>query len=238
VARIRESGYRRRTTTLPSNNRLALSRERLNDVADVLRVAGELDATGVAHVEEAVQEALAARVGRLVIDLTPTTYLDSAALASLVRCSRRVRIDGGLFVVVAGRTAQPAAKIDLSGTRQFFHLCASVDEALDLLGAPGEPSADGGPEVQLRLYLNGSSSLARRAASAADELRAAYLPPRARIDIVDVHDDPDLAERDQVLATPLLVRLVPSPVRRIVGDLSPIDEVARALNLPLPGARA
>jgi circadian clock protein KaiB len=63
-----------------------------------------------------------------------------------------------------------------------------------------------------------------------------HLPGSYSLEVLDVLDDPQIAERDKLLAVPMLVRLKPAPVRRIVGDLSDTEVVTVALNLPLaPG---
>ena len=209
---------------------MAFHGERLTDDAHLLRVEGELEAPAVAALERAVADALEGPVERLVVDLSRTTFMDSVALGTLVRCARRVRRDGRLLVVVAGDAGQPAAKFDLSGTRHFFHLCESVDEALGV--QLGRDDRAGGSATSLRLYVNGRSPLARQAVAAIDDLRAAHLPAGSRVEVIDVSERPDVAESERLLATPLLVRLTPEPVRRIVGDLQDLDEVVEALHLP------
>ena len=205
--------------------------ERLTDDAYLLRVDGELEVLTVAPFERAVEEALDQRADRLVVDLSHTTFMDSVALGALIRYARRLRGEGGLLVVVAGDVGQPATKFDLSGTRHFFHVCASVDEALGVRTAR-DPGAPSGAAATLRLYVNGRSPYARQAVAAVNELRTTHLPPGSRVDVVDVAERPDVAEDERLLATPLLVRLAPEPVRRIVGDLSDLDEVVEALHLP------
>lgn len=56
-------------------------------------------------------------------------------------------------------------------------------------------------------------------------------PQPCRLEIVDVFDDPQLAEQDQVLATPMLVRLDPPPLVRLIGGLWNTDFVMEALQL-------
>lgn len=52
------------------------------------------------------------------------------------------------------------------------------------------------------------------------------------LEIVDVLDHPDRADDSRIIATPTVIRLSPAPRRRIIGDLSAPDQVARALELP------
>ena len=49
--------------------------------------------------------------------------------------------------------------------------------------------------------------------------------------MVDVADHPEVAEAERIVATPMLVRVAPAPVRRIVGDLSDLDRVRWGLGL-------
>ena len=87
----------------------------------------------------------------------------------------------------------------------------------------------------LRHYLVGGTPPSERALAAVPALRAA-LGEEAELDVVDLRDEPALAERERILATPLLVRVSPPPVRRIVGDLSDADRVVWTLGLGNGGA--
>lgn len=87
------------------------------------------------------------------------------------------------------------------------------------------------PVYVLRLYIAGRSPASLRALSRLRELCAADLAGRYRLEVVDVIEEPDRAERDRVLATPTLVKELPPPTRRVVGDLSDRDEVLLGLDL-------
>ena len=82
----------------------------------------------------------------------------------------------------------------------------------------------------LRLYLVGGTPPSERALAAVPALRAA-LGGEAELEVVDLREQPDVAERERILATPLLVRVSPPPVRRIVGDLSDAERVVWTLGL-------
>jgi circadian clock protein KaiB len=56
-------------------------------------------------------------------------------------------------------------------------------------------------------------------------------------EVIDVLDDPESAGRDQVFATPTLIRLTPGPQLRLFGDLSAPDKVIQGLKLDRPAAR-
>lgn len=83
----------------------------------------------------------------------------------------------------------------------------------------------------LRLYTAGQTA---RAAAALENLRAiceAHLAGRYRIEVVDLVKHPQLARGDQIVAVPTLVRRLPPPMKRIIGDLSSEDSVLVGLDL-------
>jgi len=84
--------------------------------------------------------------------------------------------------------------------------------------------------VVLKLYLVGGTPPSERAMLGLDKLRE-LLGETARLEVVDLRDRPDVAEQERILATPLLVRTEPPPVRRIVGDLSDPERVVATLGL-------
>jgi circadian clock protein KaiB len=129
--------------------------------------------------------------------------------------------------VVVGRHTQPRSRFDLTGTRQVLNVCESRAEALALVERPrAELAATHG--IVLRLYVNGDVPNAKRAVA---ELADLHLPGAAEVEVVDVQARPEVAERERLLALPLLVRLAPPPVRRIIGDLSDHEQVLNALDL-------
>jgi circadian clock protein KaiB len=82
----------------------------------------------------------------------------------------------------------------------------------------------------LKLYVVGGTQPSERAITAvADLLRV--LDDDAEVEVVDLRTQPDLAERERILATPLLVRVEPPPVRRLVGDLTDTERVLWTLGL-------
>ena len=94
-------------------------------------------------------------------------------------------------------------------------------------------TADGAPPAcQLRLFVAGNTSRSRRAIENLRALCAQHLPGQVSLEVVDIHQQPMLAERHQIIAAPTLVRVQPLPTRRIIGDLSQPERVLRALDLP------
>ena len=76
----------------------------------------------------------------------------------------------------------------------------------------------------------GGTQPSERALGAVARRRAA-LGGAASVEVVDVQEKPEVAERERILATPLLVRVAPPPTRRIAGDLSDTDRVLWNLGL-------
>lgn len=89
---------------------------------------------------------------------------------------------------------------------------------------------------RFRLYVAGEAQNSAQAVANLTALCRAHLPDRHEIEVVDVFREPARALADGVLMTPTLVRLAPSPVRRIIGTLSGTQTVLQALGLGSPAA--
>ena len=87
----------------------------------------------------------------------------------------------------------------------------------------------------LRLYVAGQTPKSMAAISNIRILCEQYLPGRYTIDIIDLMKDPALAQRHQIVAIPTLIRELPEPIRRIIGDLSNTQRVLMGLDLDEPG---
>lgn len=87
----------------------------------------------------------------------------------------------------------------------------------------------------LRLYVAGQSPRSLRAFVNLKALCETHLAGKYHIEIVDLMQDPALAQADDIVALPTLVRRLPAPLRRIIGDLSDTDRVLVGLRLQ-PGA--
>jgi len=85
--------------------------------------------------------------------------------------------------------------------------------------------------VLLRLYVAGVDSRSVEARRLCELVVQRCRPVPCKLEIVDVLDDPGQAERDQVLATPMLVRLDPPPLVRLIGGLWSAEFVMEALQL-------
>lgn len=88
-----------------------------------------------------------------------------------------------------------------------------------------------GPAYKLRLVIAGSNGRSREAVANLRQLCAGPLAGVVDLEIIDIYQQPELAEKYQVIAAPTLVRLLPLPVRRIVGDLSQEERLLRGLDI-------
>ena len=102
-----------------------------------------------------------------------------------------------------------------------------------MIGAGGEETDP--DRFVLRLFIAGTSSRSQRTISNLRALCGEHLRDRVELEIVDIYRRPDLAEADQIVAAPTLLKLRPLPVRRIIGDLSDVPRAHRALGLRAPG---
>lgn len=85
--------------------------------------------------------------------------------------------------------------------------------------------------VHLRLYVAGQSARSLAAIGNLKKICEQYLPGRYRIQVIDLLKNPKIARGDQILAVPTLVRRLPQPVRKIIGDLSNTERVLVGLEL-------
>lgn len=94
------------------------------------------------------------------------------------------------------------------------------------------------PEWDLRLYVAGATPRSIAAFRNLQRLCEEHLAGRYRIEVIDLMKSPQLAQGDQILAVPTLVRKLPEPLRKIIGDLSNTERVLIGLDLRLHGAQA
>jgi circadian clock protein KaiB len=83
----------------------------------------------------------------------------------------------------------------------------------------------------LRLYVAGQTTKAVRAFENLKRLCEEHLAGRYEIEIIDLLENPQLAQGDQILAVPTLVRRLPEPMKKIIGDLSNSERVLVGLDL-------
>jgi circadian clock protein KaiB len=83
----------------------------------------------------------------------------------------------------------------------------------------------------LRLYVAGQTPKSLTAFANLKKICTEYLKGQYRIEVIDLLENPQLARGDQILAIPTLVRNLPQPVRKIIGDLSNTERVLVGLDL-------
>ncbi len=86
-------------------------------------------------------------------------------------------------------------------------------------------------EYVLRLFITGATPNSVRAVANAREILESHLKGRYSLEVIDVYQQEDIAEKEQLVALPLLVKKAPLPERRMIGDLSNIDKVLKGLGL-------
>lgn len=90
---------------------------------------------------------------------------------------------------------------------------------------------DGEFEWELRLYVAGQTPRSIAALNNLRQLCETHLEGRYRIEVIDLLVNPKLSREDQILAVPTLVRKLPEPMRKIIGDLSDSERVLVGLQL-------
>lgn len=84
---------------------------------------------------------------------------------------------------------------------------------------------------ELRLYVAGQTPKSLAAFANLKKICEEHLAGQYEIEVIDLLKEPQLASGDQILAIPTLVRKLPSPIRKIIGDLSNTERVLVGLNL-------
>ncbi len=83
----------------------------------------------------------------------------------------------------------------------------------------------------LRLYVTGMTSRSSQAIENIRKICEEYLTGRYDLEIIDIYQHPSLAKGEQILAAPTLIKRLPAPLRRLVGDLSNKERVLLGLDL-------
>ena len=90
----------------------------------------------------------------------------------------------------------------------------------------------------LRLYVTGMTKRSTEAFSAIKNICEEYLEGRYELEVIDIYQHPELARDEQIIAAPTLIKKLPAPMRRIIGNLATQERVLLSLDLkrkdPLP----
>jgi circadian clock protein KaiB len=109
------------------------------------------------------------------------------------------------------------------------------------MSQPGTPSSGDGAatdpfEWELRLYVTGRSPNSIRAIENLRRACEEHMSGRYELEVVDLLESPRLAIDDQILAVPTVVRRLPMPIKKIVGDLSDTDRLLVGLRVRTTGS--
>ncbi|HEV1994334.1 MAG TPA: circadian clock KaiB family protein [Candidatus Acidoferrum sp.] len=103
------------------------------------------------------------------------------------------------------------------------------------LGLAGELEHPGShsrqAEYGLRLYVSGSTLKSALAVENIKRICEQYLKNRYDLEVIDIYQQPNLARDEQIVAVPTLIKRLPPPMRRLVGDLSNLKKVLFGLDL-------
>jgi circadian clock protein KaiB len=113
-----------------------------------------------------------------------------------------------------------------------------IDNTTVRTGALENVAADApDPDYVLRLYVTGQTP---RSVLAIDNMRricAEHLSDRYTLEVIDIYQNPEACQQQQIIAAPTLIKVLPHPLRRIIGDLSNTEKVLVGLDLrPRSGA--
>jgi len=86
-------------------------------------------------------------------------------------------------------------------------------------------------QILLRLYIIGMTPAAQKAFRNLEKLCEEYFPEKYHIELIDLKEQPELASEKQIFAVPTVVRELPPPIRKVIGDLSDSEKVLIGLQL-------
>lgn len=88
-----------------------------------------------------------------------------------------------------------------------------------------------GKQWMLRLYVAGQTVKSAVARANLHRICEEHMPDRYHVDVIDLLENPKLAKGDQIFALPTLVRSMPMPIKKIIGDLSNTERVLVGLDI-------
>lgn len=96
-----------------------------------------------------------------------------------------------------------------------------------------EESVNNAPEERyvLRLFITGMTPNSKKAVENIKKICEDHLEGRYELQVVDIYQQPELAEGEQIIAAPTLVKMLPAPLKRLIGDMSNTEKVLLGLNI-------
>jgi circadian clock protein KaiB len=109
----------------------------------------------------------------------------------------------------------------------------SLPEDTELAGADDQWSVpgDGAERYILRLYITGMTSRSARTIETLQTFCEKHLAGRYELQVIDVYQQPELARTEQIVAVPTLIKKLPLPLRRLIGDMSDEARVLVGLDI-------
>jgi circadian clock protein KaiB len=83
----------------------------------------------------------------------------------------------------------------------------------------------------LRLFVSGMNNRSTRAIQSLQEICSQHLEGRYKLEIIDIHQHPELAKSEQIIAIPTLIKNIPPPLRKFIGDLTNKERLLVGLDL-------
>lgn len=124
---------------------------------------------------------------------------------------------------------QPAKKKGRSRQNTPGTAAGSSRTAKQMLAEAGEQRKT--QRFLLRLYITGSTPASARAIERVRAVCDEHLEGRYDLEVIDIYQMPALAKDHQIIATPTLIKVLPVPLRRYIGDLSKLEKVLFGLDL-------
>ena len=106
-----------------------------------------------------------------------------------------------------------------------------MSNTLGIVGGLPPRATDQTESWNMRLYIAGQTPKSLRALANLKQICEQHLAGKYHIEIIDLLENPQLASTDQILAVPTLIRKLPEPMRKIIGDLSNAERVLVGLDL-------
>lgn len=109
----------------------------------------------------------------------------------------------------------------------------SPNTATRLLARAAETpaGANGASRYVLRLFVSGLTARSTRAVENVRKICESHLNGRYDLEVIDIYQQPELARGEQIVAAPTLIKTLPLPLRRVIGDLSDTERVLVGLDL-------
>jgi circadian clock protein KaiB len=102
-------------------------------------------------------------------------------------------------------------------------------DSIEILEEAAKASTSG--KYVLRLYIAGTSAKSTRAIASIKKICEEHLKGRYDLEVIDIYQQPTLARGEQIVAAPTLIKKLPQPLRRFIGDLTDREKILVGLDL-------